>query len=263
MIKTLQLIVFWGAFISFANSTEIIAHRGASGHAPENTISAILKGVELNSHYIEVDVHMSKDGEIVVFHDDTLKRTTNGNGKIKNKTLSELKQLDAGSWFSKKFFGEKIPTLKEILDLDFQNAKLIIEVKNVNNTYPGIEKKIVELVKKSSFSNQVIYKSFGTEVLERFHKLDPDNETLYVTIGPVLSWFLIDDWLRIGSIYDLDFVNYIQVHRFFIRKHLVIDAHKKNKKIIAWDVHKPDHIQRMKNFNVDIIETDYPERIED
>jgi glycerophosphoryl diester phosphodiesterase len=259
--KCFQIILFWGALISFANGTEIIAHRGASGHAPENTVSAILKGIELNSHYIEVDVHMSADGEIVIFHDDTLKRTTNGTGQIKTQNLADLKKLDAGSWFSNKFVGEKIPTLREVLELDFKDSKLIIEIKNVDNIYPGIEKKIVDLVKKSKFSNQVIYKSFGTEVLKRFHDLDPINEKLYVTIGPVLSWFLIDDWVRIGSIYDLEFVTLIQIHRFFIRKHLVIEAHKRNKKIIAWDVHEPKHIERMKNFNVDIIETDFPDRI--
>ena len=109
--------------------------------------------------------------------------------------------------------------------------------------------------------NKIIYKSFGTEVLGRFHKLDSQRELLYVTIGPIFSWLLIDDWLRIGSVFDLKYVDYIQIHRYLINKSLVIKAHKLGKKIIAWDVHKQEHIDKMKNLGVDLIESDFPERV--
>jgi glycerophosphoryl diester phosphodiesterase len=228
-------------------ATEVIAHRGASGHTPENTISAIKKAIELNSTYVEIDVHLTKDRKVVVFHDDSLARTTNGQGQIGSKTLSELKTLDAGTWFSREFSGEKIPSLAEVLKLNFKSSKLIIEIKNVNNIYDGIEKNILELVKTSSFKNEVIYKSFSSEVLEKIHLIDSRSKILYVTIGPVFGFLVIDDWLRFGSIFDIEYANYIQVHRYLINKKLIQKAHSLNKKIIVWDVHDQDTIQKMKN----------------
>ncbi len=242
-------------------SVEVIAHRGACGYAPENTISSVLKAVELGSHYIEIDVHMSKDGEVVVFHDDSLNRTTDGAGDIKSKTLAEIKNLDAGKWFDKRFTNEKVPTLNEILALDFKNSNLIIEVKNVDNIYDGIESNIVQQVLASKFKNNIIYKSFSHEVLTRFHQLDELRDTLYVTIGPIFGIFVIDDWIRLGNLFDFKFVKYVQVHRFLINSKLVRKAHQKNIKIIAWDVHTPKDIQKMKDLGVDLIETDYPDRV--
>jgi len=263
-VENKKMILYILAHIIFSTSalsSEVIAHRGASGYAPENTISAIKKAIELESTFIEIDIHMTSDGHVVVFHDDRLKRTTNGEGFLKEKSLKELKELDAGSWFDAKYLGEKIPTLAEVLKLDFKKSKLIIEVKNVENIYAGIEKKTTEIVNLSSFPNTVIYKSFSSEVLERFNKLDPFRETLYVTIGPLLKWFVIDDWFRFGSIFDYKFVDYIQVHRYLIDKNLVQKSHALGKKIIVWDVHTLEDIHKMQELGVDIIETDYPDRV--
>jgi glycerophosphoryl diester phosphodiesterase len=243
------------------NAVESIAHRGASGYAPENTLIAVKKAIELNANYIEIDVQMSIDGEVVAFHDDKMGRTTNGSGKLKDKTLKELKELDAGSWFDSKFENERVPTLKEVLSLNFLSSKLIIEVKNVDNVYPDIENKIVEIVNNSNNKIDIIYKSFSSEVLGRFNRIDPKRNTLYVTIGPLLGFIVIDDWLRFGSIFDLDFVKYIQVHRYLITNSLVRKAHLKGLKIIAWDVHKAEDIQKMIDLGVDLIETDFPDRM--
>jgi glycerophosphoryl diester phosphodiesterase len=253
------------ATITSTNSfaVKVIAHRGASGHAPENTIASIKAAIEMSVEFVEVDVHMSTDHEIFVFHDDTLARTTNGKGKIKDQDSKYLKTLDAGSWFDPKYSNEKIPTLLDILSLDFKKSKLIIEVKNVDNIYAGIEKKIHSIVQASAFQSKIVYKSFSTEVLERFHHFAPTYDKLYVTVGSFLGFLVIDDWLRIGSIFDLDFVKYIQVHRHFISKSLVEKAKKNGKIIIVWDVHKKEHIKTMKDLGVDYIETDYPKRVKD
>src|SRR5216684_4181789 len=93
----------------------VIAHRGASGHSPENTMAAFRRAVELGARFIETDLHLSRDGEIVAIHDPTLDRTTSGRGPVMAHSLDELRQLDAGSWFSPEFAGERIPTLDEIL----------------------------------------------------------------------------------------------------------------------------------------------------
>ncbi|MBT4790032.1 MAG: glycerophosphodiester phosphodiesterase [Halobacteriovoraceae bacterium] len=259
MKLTIALLFMTQSYSIFA--TGVIAHRGASGYAPENTIAAILKAIDLGADYVEIDVHMTADRKIVVFHDEGLERTTNGNGKIHNKTLLHLSTLDAGSWYDKKFAAEKIPTLENILLLDFKKTNLIIEVKNTNNIYNNIEKQIVEIVKESNFNNHLVYKSFGTEVLLRFKELDPKRDLLYVTIGPVLNFLVIDDGLRIGSLFEFDYIKYIQVHRLFMSKSLVKKAHKLNKKIIVWDVQKKSDIKKMKELGVDFIETDFPDYV--
>jgi len=95
----------------------VIAHRGATGYAPENTLPAIKKAIGLGANYIEIDVHQSKDEAVVVIHDYSVDRTTNGSGKVLDLTLEELKTLDAGSWYDSSFAGTQIPTLDEAIDI--------------------------------------------------------------------------------------------------------------------------------------------------
>jgi glycerophosphoryl diester phosphodiesterase len=104
-------------FLELGGRTRVIAHRGFSGVAPENTLVAIRRGIEIGADMAEIDVTLSKDGYVVVIHDETLDRTTNGTGPVSDATLEELQRLDAGSWFAPEFAGEKIPTLGEVLDL--------------------------------------------------------------------------------------------------------------------------------------------------
>ena len=107
----------------------IMGHRGAMGHAPENTMASFRKAVELGVEAIELDVHLSSDGKLVVIHDETLDRTTDGQGPVVAKTLTELKALDAGSWYKPEFAGERIPTLEEVLDWARDRVPVVIEVK--------------------------------------------------------------------------------------------------------------------------------------
>lgn len=240
----------------------IVAHRGASGYAPENTISAIKKAIDLKSEFVEVDVQMTKDGQIVVIHDLTVDRTSNGEGEVKNLTLKELQAFDAGSWFNSKFTGEKIPSLEDILKLDYGESKLILEVKNVDNLYPGIEETINRLVEKYNFQSKVVYKSFTPEVLKRFEELAPKTERLYVTIGSVLGFLVIDDWLRFGSLFDVENIQYLQVHRFLVSKRLIKKCQKKGIKLIVWDVHDKVKMRKYERWGVDLIETDFPDYLD-
>jgi len=247
---------------SFSKSNlEVIAHRGSSGVAPENTIAAIKQAMIDKSNYIEIDVHMTKDSQIVAIHDLSVDRTTNSKGLIRDKSLSQLLSLDAGSWFDKKFNSEKIPTLQKILDLLDENQKLIIEVKNNNNVYPGIEKVITAIASAHPSKAKIIYKSFSKEVLDRFKSLDSTREILYCTVGPVpFLPFYIDHSLRSGSPMDYN-ADYYQIHRSFLTKKFIDLAHGKNKKVIGWDIHKLDDIENAHAKGVDIIETDYPNRV--
>ena len=244
---------------SFSKSNlEVIAHRGSSGVAPENTIAAIKQAMIDKSNYIEIDVQMTKDSQIVAIHDLSIDRTTNSEGLVKDKTLNELQNLDSGSWFSKEFNLEKIPTLVQVLNILDKNQKLIIEVKNNSNEYPGIEKVIAAIISAHPSKAKIIYKSFSKEVLDRFKNLDSTREILYCTVGPVpFLPFYIDHSLRSGSLLDYN-ADYYQIHRSFLTKNFIDLAHAKNKKVIGWDIHKLEDIVNAHAKGVDIIETDYP-----
>ena len=136
-------------------STLIIAHRGLSSLYPENTLVAFRKAIELGVDFIELDVRLSCDGELIVIHDDTFNRTTDGDGKVCELTLSEIKKYSAGKWFSTSFKKERVPTLKEVFELIKKRTKLLIEIKQ-----PGIEKKLVNLIQQYDMTDNVICGSF-------------------------------------------------------------------------------------------------------
>ena len=147
-----------------------IAHRGFSTAAPENTLIAFSKAIELRTDMMECDVRRCKDGQIVVMHDAKVDRTTNGTGLIADLTLAEIKALDAGSKFSPEFAGERIPTLEELLDLiKGSGVKLIIEIKEY-----GIEDQVVSIVQDKQVEDQIIIGSFHHKIGVRMPELDPN-----------------------------------------------------------------------------------------
>ncbi|MBW4829126.1 MAG: glycerophosphodiester phosphodiesterase [Clostridiaceae bacterium] len=168
----------------------ILAHRGASHYAPENTFASYEMAVDMNADGIEIDVHKSKDGHLIVCHDEKVDRTTNGTGYIKDLTLEEIKSLDAGSWFDKKFSKEKIPVLEEVFELvKNKNIFLNIELKNGPIFYSNIEEDVVELIKDYRLENQVLISSFNHYSLLKIKKLEPRIKTgiLYIA-GMVSPW---------------------------------------------------------------------------
>lgn len=157
-----------------------IAHRGASGQAPENTMAAFEKAYEYKADYFEVDVQMTKDGELILMHDTTVDRTTNGTGRVKDFTFEEIQALDAGSWFHESFADEKVPTLGEVLDR-YTSSKMgiLIELKNPE-LYPGIEQKIAEeLIQRNitTKDSNIIVQSFHWNSVKKIHQLLPDIAT--------------------------------------------------------------------------------------
>lgn len=172
------------------NMALVIAHRGASGYAPENTMPAFEKSLELGAEGIELDVHESKDGEIVVVHDHTIQRTSNGKGRVKDLTLDEIRKFDFGSWFDKSFKGVTIPTLRDVLELlrDW-NGLLNIEIKSGPILYPGIEKKLIDMIKEYNFGDKVIFSSFNHYSLQDIKAIDSSME-----IGLLYSGALVEPW---------------------------------------------------------------------
>ncbi|MDQ0340870.1 glycerophosphoryl diester phosphodiesterase [Caldalkalibacillus uzonensis] len=159
-------------------NTLIFAHRGAKGTHPENTMIAFQTAEQQGADGIELDVQLSKDGVPVVIHDETVDRTTNGSGWVKDMTYQELQTLDAGSWFDPSFTGQRIPTLNEVLAWVRDTPLLInIELKNGIVPYPNLEQIVIDLVHRYQLEKRVILSSFNHYSLVDIHRLAPHLET--------------------------------------------------------------------------------------
>lgn len=227
----------------------IVAHRGFSAAAPENTISAFRKAIELHAEYIECDVRRSADGELVVIHDSAVDRTTNGSGLVREKTVSELKRLDAGSWFSKEFFGERIPTLDEVLDLVKGKSKLIIELKE-----EGLADATVELIVSREMCGEVIIASFIEQVGFRLAELEPKIPFELIHYSPHMlggneSVRLADQASNLDA--EILAVNYQG-----ISSELVDSTRAANVQLLAWTVDDEATMHRMADLQVPIVATD-------
>jgi glycerophosphoryl diester phosphodiesterase len=154
------------------------AHRGASGYYPENTMMAFEKAIELGCTGIETDVHMTKDGYLVLMHDEKIDRTTDGMGYIKDYNLEELRQLDAGKWKALEFSGERIPTVEELIELAKSKDIIInFEIKTDVIWYKDIEQKLIEMIHKYNVSDKIIISSFNHYTIHKCKQIDKNIKT--------------------------------------------------------------------------------------
>jgi glycerophosphoryl diester phosphodiesterase len=235
-----------------------VAHRGASGHAPEHTLLSYELGETMKGNYIEVDLQMTKDGELVAMHDATVDRTTNGNGLVKEKTLEEIKALDAGSWFNEKYpeyakieyVGLEVPTLEEVFQQFGSGANYYIETKSPS-VYPGMEEKLLELLDEYNLtgvngrSSQVIIQSFSPESLQKVNDLNPTIplvQLMSYSTPAVISdaqLEIIDEYASgVGmnfSQIDEDYVNKVREHDLLIHPYTV-NTKEDMKKALEWGV---------------------------
>lgn len=150
-----------------SNPVQVVCHKGANKLAPENTFAAARLCVEWGVEYVEIDVHTSADGVLYIFHGPNLQRTTNGTGWIGAYTAAELDALDAGSWFSPAFAGERIPRLEEYLRWLKGKAKLFLDIKNCD------PRQIADLIYATGFENDCFFWSFDADWMRRLHEMDP------------------------------------------------------------------------------------------
>jgi len=234
--------------------TQVFAHRGASTRLPENTLEAFSAAVELGADGIELDVHLTKDGEIVVAHDEQLERVSNGTGHINDHTLKELKALDFGMLFGdlENVDGTifRIPTLAEVFLLAKNSAlKLNVELKNTDRFYPELPQKLLTLAKQYGMEERIIYSSFNHYSLAHFKKIDPT-----VKIGLLYEFGLVDPWV---------YANYLKADAIH-PNYLIIAAlpdtvkhcHENNVMVNVWTPNDPDAIKLMLMYEVDTIITD-------
>lgn len=237
----------------------IIAHRGASGLAPENTITAIRKAIELNSDMVEIDVHQTKDSVIIVIHDESIDRTTEGSGKIKDLYFSQIRKYSAGSWFGEKYANEKIPTLMEVISLVRGQTKLLIEVKGNEKIYPNIVKHIYDLIKKYHAKNWCIIQSFNDEILNKFYQLDSTLtlQKLIVADIPGIPLF-VDNFINIGNLKDYKFIEAININSHFVHHNILKELHNYGFKVNVWVVNDSTEIEGFFKMGVDGVITNFP-----
>jgi glycerophosphoryl diester phosphodiesterase len=240
-------------------NTAVIAHRGASGYAPENTLAAISLALEQQSDMIEIDVFLSKDGHIVVMHDASVNRTTNGKGKISDFTLAQLKKLDAGSWFDARFAGERVPTLAEVLDTVQGKAQLLIEVKQHGG---GIVQKVNDLVEQHQAQSWCIVQSFDTQVIENLHKIKSPlrKHQLVVANLPLFLPYHFNKKLSAGNVYQYTHAQSVNLMYHFTTQGVIDKLHSQKQKAMVWTVNQPSDIRRLMLMGIDGIITNYPDK---
>lgn len=220
---------------------KVIAHRGGASLGPENTISCITKGILSGADAIEVDVHLSTDGELVVCHDETIDRTTDGTGRIEELTLSQIKSVSIKGFEE----SEKIPTLCEVLNVCKDNCNLLIEIKKSREgQYPMIEDKIVALVDSLGMREQVVVQSFNDGVLERFYSIAPDIPLEKLLICRLPLGLAFDIKLHRFSLDNYPFVQSFNSHNLLTSSRFIRDVHQKGKKVRVWTVDNPKKVKK-------------------
>ncbi|MEW5786121.1 MAG: glycerophosphodiester phosphodiesterase family protein, partial [Bacillota bacterium] len=231
-------------------------HRGAPEAAPENTLSAFTAAVALGAHGVELDVMLSADGEIVVIHDYVLDKTTDGTGPVKDYELAELKRLDAGSWFSDEFAGERIPTLQEVIDALDRSVFLNIEIKSESPATDGLEEAVVQAIARNDLYERVIVSSFNPISLLRV-KLADKRIDVGLIYAPDLASYLSEGW----------FIPILRPEALHPRFDMVDEeymawAHKKGFRVNVWTVDEAADMARLLDLGVDGIITNRPEIVQ-
>jgi len=230
----------------------ILAHRGASAHAPENTLSAFELALMQRAHGVELDAKLSADGEIVVIHDATVDRTTDGKGRVSQLTLAALRELDAGSFFSEKFSGEKIPTLAEVFEAIGDQARINVELTNYATPRDGLADKVCDLVKRFGLEKKVLFSSFLPSNLKRTRSLLPDTPRGLLALGGWIGW-----WARS---FGFNFGDYQALHPYLndTTPQQIARVHRLKRRINVYTVNAAEDIRRLINWDVDGIITDDP-----
>lgn len=228
----------------------IYGHRGASAYAPENTLEAFQLAMKMGADGFELDVHMSRDGHLVVIHDETVDRTTDGSGFVRDLTLQQLKALDACNGMT-DYQGAKIPTLEEVFDLIRDTGHIVnVEVKTDECFYPGIEEKCLELAARMGVEHRVIYSSFNHFTLMKLRQLKPD-----VRLGMLFGDIMVKPWEYAQQL-DVDYLHPMKLNIY--TPNFAQDAAKAGYGINMWTINDEATIRLCLAQDVGII-TNYPD----
>lgn len=233
--------------------SKIFAHRGFSGKYPENTMLAFQKAVEIGVDGIELDVHLTKDNELVIIHDEDIRRTCDGEGLVKDMTLEELRRFDASATFRGVYGFCGIPTLREYFEL-VKDTDIItnIELKTGVYEYPTIEKRTVELIKEFGLEEKIIFSSFNHFTVKRCEKIAPE----------IKRGFLTGDWIYDFGKYTKERnVQCCHPWHITLSQAVVDEMHAQGREINTWTVNEYEDIERLAAMGVDSLIGNFPDRM--
>lgn len=238
--------------------TKIYGHRGAMGEYPENTLLSFQAAIDQGVDGIELDVQLTKDGEIVVIHDEKIDRTTTGTGYVKDLTLGEIKQYSAGAKFKhlplyeESWDAETVPTLREVLEMlePYPEIELNIELKTNLVRYQGIEKSVLDTVDEFAQSRKVIYSSFHLPSILLINEYDMSKETAWLVFAPISH---LDEYFHSLNLEGLHIAKDAILNNPYPFKDF---SHK----LRIWTVNETDEIKQLLDLKVDTIMTDFPEK---
>ena len=229
----------------------IIAHRGASGYAPENTLAAFERAVALGAQFIETDLHLTRDARFVAIHDKTLERTTNGQGAVRERSLSELRELDAGMWFDRQFMGQQIPTLEEVLEFARENDVVFyLEIKY--DAAWGMHHALQAALAGAGNAARTIVISFDPATLDAVRRLDASIMTGLLVEGTNRDF--VKAALDVGA-------RQLCPRADLITRELVDQAHRSDLHVVTWTVNETARMGSVIHAGVDGIMTDLPDRL--
>lgn len=235
--------------------SRVIAHRGASAYAPENTLAAFVKAAELGATWVEFDVMLAACGQAIIFHDETLERTTDGEGEVRDFTYAELKKLDAGGWFSPEFAGQKIPSLSELFDcLASHGLGANIEIKALPGQEEETAERVVTMIQNSwpSQCPKPLVSSFSEKSLRTARHCDPD-----LALGLLLEHWEAD-WQKLAD--DLQ-CHTVHLDAEIVTEKRVQSIAQSGRAILSYTVNEPKQAREFFAMGVDAVFTDKPDLI--
>jgi glycerophosphoryl diester phosphodiesterase len=240
-------------FLQPRSTPLIIAHRGSSAHAPENTLAAFRLAAEQHADAIELDVDLTRDGHVVVMHDATIDRTTNGQGCVTDLTLEEIRRVDAGSWKGAQFAGECVPLLSEVFEAVGQQLLINIEIKGMTLRSTGLEARVIDVIKRYDFFERIIISSFNPLALLRVKRLEP-RVACGLLFAPGEPMYLRRAWLAplIPSL-NARHPHHSQVTPAFVEKY-----HARGQYLYVWTINDVVTARAMTFARVDGIIGDNP-----
>ncbi len=233
----------------------VLAHRGDLAHAPENTLPSFQQAIQKGADGVELDAKLTVDGHVIVIHDPTLERTTNGKGRVASFTLEDVRKLDAGSWFNEKFHGTKVPLLEEVFETVGKEKLINIELTNYSTPRDGLVDKVCELIKRHNNQSQIIFSSFFASNLKRGAQLLPE-----VPRGLLAMPGIAGVWTRS---FGFMFGEYQALHPHIssVSREQVQRVHRLNRRVHVWTANTPMEALKLRDYGVDGLFTDDPQTV--
>jgi glycerophosphoryl diester phosphodiesterase len=231
----------------------LFGHRGASAHAPENTLPSFELALQQGADGVELDVKLTSDSHVIVMHDPTVDRTTDGHGRVRDLSLDDFRKLDAGSYYAEAFRGTKVPTLDEVFEAIGQRGLINVELTNYATPRDALVDKVCELVKRHALQSRILFSSFFGFNLKRAAQLLPEVPR---------GLLALDGWKGAWArSFGFMFGEYQALHPYISDANApqVSRVHQLKRRIHVWTANTPEEITRLKNWGVDGIFTDDPQ----